>query len=188
MECLVNKWKNIDDLTPAATAPYGYTASNIDFVNNYSYDRLDRLTQVTQQGQQNGDAVAAKRVDFSYNADGQFSTIATYNNLDGGSTHEVAASVYGYDNDGRLTSLIHTHDSTALASYTWHYDAAGDMTQMTIASSAENSTRNYQYDNAGQLTLVTGDRYDKGDTIKGDTIKDTIKGTGAYIDVAGRFW
>ena len=45
------------------------------FLNNYSYDSLDRLTQGTQAQQAGGNTVAAKRVNFAFNADGQYTSI-----------------------------------------------------------------------------------------------------------------
>src|SRR5207248_8046273 len=39
-------------------------AGTADFLNSYSYDSLDRVTQVTQAQQTGGNTVAAKRVNF----------------------------------------------------------------------------------------------------------------------------
>ena len=100
-----------------------------DFLNHYAYDSLDRITQVTQQQQTGGNAVAAKRVDFTYNADGQYATINRYADLAG--TLLVAGSAYGYDSRGAITSLAHTQGTTTLASYTWTYDAMGRLTGAT---------------------------------------------------------
>lgn len=52
-----------------------------DLENDYSYDKLNRLTRVDQIGQSGGNAVANKRVDFAYKADGQLDTIKRYANL-----------------------------------------------------------------------------------------------------------
>ena len=43
-----------------------------DFVNDYDYDNLGRMTGLTQQDQAGGNAVADKRVDFGYDAAGQW--------------------------------------------------------------------------------------------------------------------
>ena len=82
------------------TATIGDTA---DFVNNYAYDSLRRMTQVTQSGVSGGNAVAEKRVDFGYNADGQYGTITRYADLAG--TELVATGTYGFDAAGNMTSL-----------------------------------------------------------------------------------
>jgi hypothetical protein len=50
-------------------------AGTADFLNSYSYDSLNRLTQVTQAQQTGGNSVTAKRVNFAFNADGQYTSI-----------------------------------------------------------------------------------------------------------------
>jgi YD repeat-containing protein len=161
----------VDGLTPVVILARQYDAdgnqtqlsasigSSADFVNSYSYDNLGQMTRVTQSGVSGGDAVAEKRVDFTYDADGQFSTIARYNALSGGSGNEVATSTYGYDNAGRLTSLTHAHGTATLAGYQFQYDAADNLTEMK--SSADATTGNawgvvdYTYDNTNQLKTAT---------------------------------
>ena len=49
-----------------------------DFENLYSYNPLNQLSQVVQQSQSSGNVVADKRVDFTYNAAGQFGSIQRY--------------------------------------------------------------------------------------------------------------
>ncbi len=44
-------------------------------VNNYTFDNLGRMTRVEESGQTGGNAVAPKRVDFAYDAAGQWDTI-----------------------------------------------------------------------------------------------------------------
>ena len=92
----------IDGQTPSVTLSSQYDAvgdrtqlsatigTTADLVNNYSYDYLGRLQQTTQQGAAGSDAVAPKRVAFTYNADNQFSTITRYNAVTAGS--EVATA------------------------------------------------------------------------------------------------
>ena len=53
-----------------------------DFLNNYTYDNLGEIAQITQSAQQGGNAVAPKCVDFSYDADGRMSTISRYDSLE----------------------------------------------------------------------------------------------------------
>jgi YD repeat-containing protein len=78
------------------SATIGGTA---DFKNDYLYDGLNRQTRVTQQGQTGGNAVAQKRVDLSYKADGQFDVIARY--ADVGGTQAVVSSAHTYDGMGQ---------------------------------------------------------------------------------------
>jgi YD repeat-containing protein len=124
-------------------------AGAADFQNQYAYDGLSRVTQITQQGQPGGNAVAPKRVDFSYNAVGQSAQISRYHDLAG--TQLVAASGYGYDAAGRLTSLAHTQGASTFNSYAWAYDNIGRVTQQT----SSDGTDNYTYDPASQLTAAT---------------------------------
>lgn len=122
-----------------------------DFKNDYTFDNLQRMTSVTQQGQ-GGNGVAAKRVDFGYNAGGQFTAINRYANV--GGTQLVASSAFAYDGMGRLTTLAHTSGSTNLGTYNFAYDAASRITQnaYTNSTTAWNAVHDYNYDKADQLT------------------------------------
>ena len=123
-----------------------------DFRNQYTYDDLNRLTGEMQFGQA-GNLVSEKRVDFTYDLDGQWDTMTRYASLD--TSQFVATSLYAYDADGRLTGLTHSDAGTTLAGYAWTYDKANRVTTLTnSAHSDENAT--YSYDNAGQLTAATG--------------------------------
>ena len=42
-----------------------------DFRNSFSYDRMDRLTSITQTGRAGSHAVVSKQVDFTYDAASQ---------------------------------------------------------------------------------------------------------------------
>jgi YD repeat-containing protein len=64
-----------------------------DFVNDYLYDNLHRMTSVMQSGAV-GAGVAEKRVDFTYNVLSQFETITRYADLAG--QERVATSIYDY--------------------------------------------------------------------------------------------
>ncbi|RCS44662.1 hypothetical protein DTL42_17215 [Bremerella cremea] len=123
-----------------------------DLINNYAYDYLNRMTQVTQGSQAGGNVVAEKRASFSYDAEdkGQFTSISRYADLAG--TELVATSTYGYDAADRITSLTHADSSSStLAGYTWGYDEGNRLTDFTVAGySAEDAT--YTYDDTDQLT------------------------------------
>ncbi len=150
---------SIAGLTPAITLTNWYDAAgnrasleaqvgnSADFFNLYYYDHLGRLTGIDQSSQYGGDAVAPKRVDFAYNADGQFSTIARYATIS--NPQLVAQTTYTYDAASRLTSLAHTQGETTLAGYTWTYDSAGRITQ---SASTTDGTVDYSYDTTDQLT------------------------------------
>jgi RHS repeat-associated protein len=121
-------------------------AGTADFQNTYTYDALDRMTQVRQVGQTGGNAVAAKRVDLTYNAAGNFASIVRYANAAG--TQTVATTTYTYDALRRLTALDHKKGATNLAHYTWTYDAAGRLTATTNVDGSSS----FHYDATGQLT------------------------------------
>ncbi|WP_158265153.1 RHS repeat-associated core domain-containing protein [Blastopirellula marina] len=123
-----------------------------DLENTYAYDYLNRMTQVTQAGQSGGNAVAEKRVDFTYDAEDkyQFTSITRYADLAG--TETVATSTYGYDYADQLTSITHVDGgSSTLAGYTYSYDEGNRLTGFTVYGySAEDAT--YSYDDTDQLT------------------------------------
>src|SRR5262249_32783101 len=96
-----------------------------------------------------GGGAAPKRVDFSYNALGQFSQISRYADLAG--TSLVASSASGYDGANRLTGLTHQRGASTLAAYTWGYDRADRITSQTSPDGA--STPSYAA--AGQETAAT---------------------------------
>ena len=153
---------SIDGLTPTVTLAESYDAAGYrtgvaaeigttaDFANQYTYDNLGRMTQVEQSGQSGGNSVAAKRVDFAYDAASQFDTITRYANLAG--TQLVAQSAYTFDNASRLTGLSYTKGQTTLAGYTWTYNSAGRLTQFV---STVDGTANYTYDDTNQLAGAT---------------------------------
>lgn len=142
------------------------SSSSTHFVLSYSYDASGRVTGVT--GSLAGvttinlaygwddagrlvsitDNAGDKRVEFGYNALGQYVTVKRYTSA-GGSTL-VAASSYGYDDASRLTSLSHalgSQGSQTLA-YAFGYDVAGRMTQFVTPDGVSDLS----LDNTGQLT------------------------------------
>jgi len=60
--------------------------ASADFVTEFSYDNLQRMTGIQQHGVSGGNAVADKRIDLAYNAAGQFSAISRYANIAGTQT------------------------------------------------------------------------------------------------------
>ena len=141
----------------AAQVP-GITAN--DFVNDYSYDALNRMTQITQQSLlaynedgANPDGIfeiyGSREVDFAYNAASQFDTIDRYDDVG-----LVATTTYGYDDAGRMNSL----DQSGVTTYGYTYDAANRLATLTnSADTSENAT--YTYDALGQLTAADYENY-----------------------------
>jgi RHS repeat-associated protein len=124
-----------------------------DFVNTYQYDNLGRLTRIEQQGVMGGNAVAEKRVDFEYNAAGQYTSIERYDDLTGGAGDLAAETAYDYDGIGRLTDLTHSLGTVTFADYEWEYDAFSRVTRMAFDSLVgDNGVSTYTYDDTNQLT------------------------------------
>jgi RHS repeat-associated protein len=140
---------NDDGLRTSLSADIGATH---DFRNDYTPDHLNRITKITQQGQ-GGNTVADKRVEFGYNADGQFTSIDRYSALTGTSSL-AASSSFDYDLTGRLKTLTHFNGGTTLAGYGFGYDAANRLTSFTNTAHTDENVTTFSYDNASQLTDV----------------------------------
>jgi YD repeat-containing protein len=96
----------ITGLTPTVALTQAFDAANnrtelkatsggtLDFKNTYTFDALQRMTDVVQQSQSGGNAVTSKHVKFSYNALGQQTSIARYQST--GTTNAVATSTFTY--------------------------------------------------------------------------------------------
>ena len=150
--------QSIAGLTPSVTLTQQFDAAGdrtqlaatiggtADFVNNYAYDLLGEMTQVTQSGVTGGNAVAQKRVDFGYGSVGQLGSATRYADLAG--TELVATGSYGYDQFGQLTSLDYSQGETTLVNHGWSYDADGNVTQYV---NSIDGTADYGYDATGQL-------------------------------------
>jgi len=132
--------------------PPSISGGTYDFKNEFTYDNLNRLTKLTQQSQSGGNVVAEKRVDFAYNAVGQFTDIDRYQNLTG--TQLVAHTDFGYDNLGRLTQIAHSKGANNLGTFNYTWDAASRITQIIddYVGTSWDETHVYSYDNTDQLT------------------------------------
>ena len=136
-----------------------FASGGNEFVNDYSYDALNRETSVVQHLFEV--YVDPKTVNFGYNADGQFTSIDRFNSRTNPPMARVATTTYGYDSFGRTTSLTTTDgdSTTSIAAYAWSYDAAGDVKSFTnsatIADYSDENIAAYGYDATGQLTSAT---------------------------------
>jgi YD repeat-containing protein len=148
--------KNHNRLSVAATI-----GSTADFKNESTYDYLNRLTALSQQGQSGGNAVAEKLVQFAYNAAGQFTQLKRWEDVTGATKH-AGTTNFGYDNIGRVTKISHHDQVTGLASgtnwgtgilagyqYTW--DGAS---RITAINNYVDGSISYSYDNTDQLTAA----------------------------------
>ena len=138
------QYDDVGNVTQVA-ATVGGTA---DYVTDYTYDAMSRVTSIRQHGVTGGNAVAEKRIDFTYDDVGQYATIITYANLAG--TQLVSTATYTFDDAYELVGLTYTKGATTLASYAYTYDDAGNMTGMTTVD----GTNAYTNDAMGQLTAT----------------------------------
>jgi RHS repeat-associated protein len=100
-----------------------------------------------------GNAVAEKRVDFAYNAAGQYTSIVRYKDLSGGGGDLAAETSFTYDGIGRLTDLTHFKGTVTFADYDWDYDEFSRVISMTFSSLVGNDgSTTYTYDDTNQLT------------------------------------
>jgi YD repeat-containing protein len=136
---------NANSSRTSVSATRGGTA---DFLNTFTYDNLNRMTRVDQTGN-GGATVANKRVDFTYNALGQFSTI-TRQVKPSSTWNEVATSTFTYDTRNRITALDHKKGGTDIANYDWTYDAMDRVLQF----SGPDGTSDYTYDKQSQVTAA----------------------------------
>ncbi|MBL8820713.1 MAG: hypothetical protein JNL58_32120, partial [Planctomyces sp.] len=74
---------NVYDANSRRTQQTATISGTADYKNTWTFDNANRLTQVKQEGQSGGNTVAAKRVDFTWNNGGMFSSIKRYNDLAG---------------------------------------------------------------------------------------------------------
>jgi RHS repeat-associated protein len=124
-----------------------------DYVTDYIYDALGRVTSICQFGVTGGDAVAEKRIDLSYDALGRYATITRYADLAG--TQLVATATYTFDAAYQLEGLVYKQGTTVLASYVYTYDGDGNVLSMTTLD----GTVSYGYNAQDELTAAGSDSY-----------------------------
>ena len=111
----------------------------------YDYDGLNRLVSLNQSGTDTSD----KRVDFTYNALGQYTAIDRYSDLAG--TQLVIGTEYTYDDQNRLTRLDHQNSaSESVAFYDYVYDVESRITRITDVD----GVTDYTYDDRDQLATA----------------------------------
>ena len=111
----------------------------------YEYDSLNRLGILDQSGADTSN----KRVDFTYNALGQYSAIDRFSDLAG--TQLVIGTDYAYDDRNRLTRLDHQGlGGQSVAFYDYVYDVHSRLTQLTDVD----GVTNYAHDDRDQLATT----------------------------------
>lgn len=149
----------INGLTPTVTLNQAFDSANNrtelkgtigstnDFRNTYTYDAMQRLTEIVQQGQSGGNAVTSKRVTQSFNVMNQRTNIARFQST--GTTNPVATTDFAYDTINRLSTLTHKQGSTTFTGYTYGYDG---MSRPTSVNSTIEGVSLYSYDATSQVT------------------------------------
>jgi RHS repeat-associated protein len=142
---LTNTYDSLGDrLTQSATI-----AGTVDFLNSYTYNNDQELTTAAQQGQNGGDVISPKEIDYAYNALGQFTDVWDYNTLSGPRVN-VLHGAFSYDTGARLTGIAYTSNggATTIDTLGWGYDAANNVTSF----SSIDGSATYGYDPTNQLT------------------------------------
>ena len=127
-------------------ATVGTTA---DFVTDYTYDALDRVTYIVQQDQTGGNAVSDKLARFAYNDAGDFTYIWRYAATSTASNYVGRTKYIAYDNAGRVTDF--KHDGSGLAAI--DFDVRYDDTLLDYVTYS-GTTTDYSYDSVDQLTGI----------------------------------
>jgi RHS repeat-associated protein len=155
--------QSIFGLTPSLAFDYGYDVASrltntkafigttADYANDYDYDYLNRLKTVTQDAQSGGQAVAAKRVDFTYNLASQLTGLNRYANVS--TSNPVASTELHYDLAGRPDIVGHVTTATGSdfsETHTYGFDKAGRI--VGYNSFRDEIDINYVYDSNSQLT------------------------------------
>lgn len=193
-----NRVKTVDNAgtpdAPNVILVYGYddnsnvvtVADTIETVagatTTYQYDALDRLIVLGQSGNE----VSDKRVNFTYNALGQYSAIDRYRDLAGAQL--VIGTDYNYDGQNRLTRIDHKNAAnTSVAFYDYEYDVASRITKITDVD----GVTNYAYDDRDQLISAESvdaafaDEFYQYDA-NGNRIESSLHGTGYETGHANR--
>lgn len=164
---------------PLSTPAEALAQTYQDRVTDYTYDRMGRKLTETRQGVlvfngSNGFAVQNAVVSFTYNALGQVATKTEAADAGG-----AATNAYTYDAIGRLTSearkaFTDFNGTSVTPTIDYYYNGAGDLVRqreqgatgsaervtyytygaggrLHSVTDAENFTRTYRYDRAGQI-------------------------------------
>ncbi len=134
-----------------------------DFKNTYTYDALNRLSDIVQQavGGYGANSVAAKHVHFAYDLASQLDSITRYAST--GTTGAVAYSDYTFDAAGRVTQIDHHQGSSGSGDRIDGYDLVWNSRNLLeqfnfIPTAYAGESATYAYDPRGQLVGATYSR------------------------------
>jgi RHS repeat-associated protein len=133
------------------TAVGGVTVQTI--TSQYDADnRLTQQTAVTPGNFKTQTTATTQQVNYTLNADGQPTTISRYQSTGGGALALVATTTLAYNNDGRVTSILHQQGTATLDSYQYTYNSASQITG--VVTGLDGSTA-FTYDTAGEVATAT---------------------------------
>jgi RHS repeat-associated protein len=129
------------DSTPDVTRTYDLAGRPDTMVDGsgtltYTHDNADRLTAIARTG---GGSGLNGTLSYEYDDAG---------NITSRTLPDSSSSTYGFDDDGRLTTITSAGATTTLA-----YDAAGNLTSTTLPS-GNGYVETRSFDRAGRLTAV----------------------------------
>lgn len=134
---------------------------------NYTYDALNRVDQVRENGATSGTGVLA---DYGYDAQSRRTSLARGNGT---------ATTYGYTAASRLSALNHDLASTANdGNWAYSYNRAGQVSASSLVAAYEWSVadrdQTYQSNGLNQYTNVEGVAYSYtgGDGARGNLVSD----------------
>ncbi|MCU0498804.1 MAG: hypothetical protein MUF87_15745 [Anaerolineae bacterium] len=132
----------------------------------YAYNNLRQLVTVT-------DVLSNTSTTYVYHKDGMLETVTTPNRVNS----------YTYDVFNRVTRLTYQQDATAIATFSYTYDKAGNRTCMTEDKGSVEFVHKYVYDQANRLT--TEQRFN-GTQCSSTTLNRTI--SYQYDDAGNRIY
>jgi len=106
----------------------------------YDYDDADQIVSVTDW--------SSRSTNFTWTLDGKLSTQETPNGIEQERLYDLA---------GRATSIVTSDATTALATFTYAHDDAGQLTQLRTEFDVGELTADYDHDLLGQLSGVSRD-------------------------------
>jgi RHS repeat-associated protein len=128
-------------------------AGTADFLNSYSYNTLSQLVQIVQQGQNGGNTVAPKEIDYKLDAIGDVTGRSGYNFIGIGPRYDIASEAISYNPLGLLDNISMTSHAgqVNLDNLTYSYDT---LARVSTFGSID-GTATYGYDPTSQLTSAT---------------------------------
>ena len=154
---------------------------NYNGLMTHEYDFINRRVSTTHTEAGAGAAVADKRAEFWYFANGRLETIERFNDAAGDPSALLATTTYAYNYDNTLKTIVHSDLAAGNLSYGYTYGPDGDMTQMVTPD----DTIDYTLDLRGQVTDVEYDGVELEDYAYDDNGNRTTANGAAYATETG---